>query len=464
MDAFSNIAIEKKVLGSMIFADDVLREVYPTIEEEMFSLSQHRIVFQAIQQMVKSNISVDMITLANTLKSHNVLDAIGGVTFINDLTSRITSFAHIQTDILLLKEYQKKRQLLTICKTTLSRLEYGEDVFDILDKHVERLNEVYVDGDNGEHIITTQQAVLQVVEQMDHNRSNDKVLTGIPTGFYFFDKKTGGLQAGNLIVIAGESSQGKTSLALSITYNATRQGYSGAYYSLEMGSKELVARLMAMNLNRENIKPSDLLYKRLDDDTYSFVLNNANNISNCQIYFDERVNSNLSTIVRSIKILKAKYNIQFAVVDYLQIMTAFTKQNKESELAEIARELKNVAVKERIPIILLSQLARDRINPEPTNSRLRGSGQIEEASDMVLLVYRPEVYGLQYTEDGLQDKDTHGTALIKVSKGRNTGIFNFLVGFNADHTRFYDLREKSSSDPITPNLNFYENSNNEEEF
>lgn len=442
----SSLELEEVVLGSLLLHSDTQDEFITEIKDEIFTASQHRIIFQTMRKMYFEGMDIDVITLTNTLKKNGRLDAIGGVVTLAKLTDRVTSNAHTKNHILFLKQLTIERKLLTYCNTTIARIEQGEDVLDIMDKLVEHINDIYIDNEGNDNVTTTRQAVEQVVKQIEDNRKNDRPVTGIPTGFYWFDQKTGGLQEGNLIVIAGESSQGKTSLALSITYNATMHGFSGAYYSLEMGSKELAARLLSMNVGNENIKPSDMLYKRLDSDTYSLVMEHTEAVSRCQIYFDERVDSKLETIVRSIKMMKAKFNIQFAVVDYLQIMTATSsKTNKEGELAEIARELKNTAKREHIPIILLSQLARDKQNPEPTNARLRGSGQIEEASDLILLVYRPEVYGLQYSEPELKDKSTQGTALIKISKGRNTGVFNFLAGFNANLTKFYDLNPREFS-------------------
>lgn len=435
-----DIDLEKQVLGEILLSRDACEEYLFQLKLEDFTDSNHQIVLVTMQKMEEQNVAVDLISLMTQLKSDNKLSAIGGMWFLSNLQEKATSTAHLGQHINMLKTMTVERKLLVYLSTAMSRLERNEDVYGIMTDHINHLNEVYVNNESNEHIITMKEAVFQVLDQMNENQKGDKELSGVPTGFAYLDKRTGGLQEGNLIVVAGESSQGKTSLALSIAYNAIRQGKSGAYYSMEMSSRELVSRIMAMNIERDSIKPSTLLYKKLDEEQYSAVMNKVSEVCQYKLYFDERTESSLEKILRSISIMKAKYKIDFAVVDYLQIMTAPSKgRTKEEQLAEITRKLKNIAIKEKIPIILLSQLARDRSNPEPTNSRLRGSGQIEEAADIVLLVYRPEVYGLQYSDEDFKDQRTFGTAELKISKGRNTGIFNILVGFNENQTRFYDL-------------------------
>ena len=243
-------------------------------------------------------------------------------------------------------------------------------------------------------------------------------------------------------MIAAESSQGKTSLAMNIATNAAMQGARVAVYSMEMSRMQLAARMVS---GESDVSSSSILYHRLSEAQYLSATEAANRLAVAKIFFDDRATSSMGNILASIRHLKRKENIDGAVVDYLQLLSLSQRSGSTDEqaLAEYARQLKNIAKELGIWVIALSQLNRDKLNPEPNNNRLRGSGQILEAADVVMLLYRPEVYNKDRYPEPFQYVKTEGTAMITISKGRNIGLMQFIVGFDARHTRFYDIDEQS---------------------
>ena len=263
-----------------------------------------------------------------------------------------------------------------------------------------------------------------------------KPLTGTPTGFEKIDVKSGGLQKSDLIIIAGETSQGKTSLAVSIMRNAAYYGAKIAMYSMEMKKEQITARILSME---SGVPANQIMYSRLTDSQIQAIDKGIGKVSGKGIYFDDRSTSNIDTIISSIRYMKLKFGIDGAIVDYLQILNVNMKgANKEQQMGDVARRLKNLAKELDIWIIALSQLNRDNINPVPTLARLRDSGQIAEAADVVMLIYRPEVNKKSYPNE-FSNVETRGTAMIDIAKGRNIGMLRLICGFNACTTCFYNL-------------------------
>lgn len=226
-----------------------------------------------------------------------------------------------------------------------------------------------------------------------------------------------------------------TSLALTFINNAAKQGHKVAMYSMEMKREQCAARLMSMN---SGIPSNQILYSQLDDNYLKQLDSGVNKIYNLPIYFDDNSTSNIDKIIASIRAMKVKHDISGAVIDYLQILNVNQKSfNKEQAMGDVARRLKNLAKELDIWIIALSQLNRDANNPIPTLNRLRDSGQIAEAADMVMFVYRPEVYEKYYPAP-FTNHETKGTAMIDIAKGRNIGLHKFICGFDAKTTKFYE--------------------------
>ena len=231
-----------------------------------------------------------------------------------------------------------------------------------------------------------------------------------------------------------------TSLAIAFALSAAKNGDGVAFYSMEMKKEQIAARMIAIE---SGVPASEIMYSKLDSGRFEAIDRGIGKIYDKPVYFDDRSTSNIDTILASIRTMRLKYGIAGAVVDYLQILSVNMRgSNTEQQMGEAARRLKNLAKELDIWIIALSQLNRDNINPVPTLARLRASGQIAEAADVVALIYRPELYGKFYPEP-FQHASTAGTAMIDIAKGRNIGLMRFLVGFDASTTRFHEINDSA---------------------
>ena len=429
-----NIAIEERVLGILMQFRDAYTEASQIIDESCFYKDEHRIIYNAISELEKAGSKADILTITKYLGKTGELEYVGGAYFLTQIHNKVSSPMLLSQHCIALKELAMYRKLIEIGHH-LVRNGYSqeEDIFELYSTASDMLSQSLSMA--SDTVFTIKEAVKGVTEQMDRNCSGNHQLTGIPTGFKEFDKRSGGLQGSDLVVIAAETSQGKTSLATTITRNASLKGAKIAVYSLEMTKEQLAARLLAIETG---IPANEILYSRMTPQRIEQIHQNISTIYNANIYFDERSTSSIENIMSSIRSLKIKHGIDIAVIDYLQLVGSSRRGlNREQQVADVARSLKNIAKELNINIILLSQLSRDSQSTIPKLSRLRDSGQIEEAADVVIFIYRPEVYGKQYPK-GFENMPVEGTAMIDVAKGRNIGLLRFIVSFNPATTHFFE--------------------------
>lgn len=422
-----NKQIEKLVLGTIIGERGKLDEVREILTQDCFFVQEHGKIYEACCRVSDRGNRPDMMTvyqeLGGTVDILTLTDIIGNSTF------------DVYQHAAILSDLARRRALISIGLYLKSS---GEDeslqTEEIMAEVDGRLSTLYMSG--GDNIRTIDDVIGEVVEQVNTNAKGDAQLLGYPTGFSKFDSRAGGLQPSDLIIIAGETSQGKTALALSMVVNAVKAGAGVGIFSLEMRNTQLVSRMLSPE---SGIPSTAIMYGRLNERQFTMLDTGIGKLSGKRVFFDERSSSNIDTILSSIRTLKKRHNIDGAVIDYLQILNVNMKgANAEQQMGDVARRLKNLAKDLDIWIIALSQLKRDQQSPEPTMNRLRASGQIAEAADIVCLVYRPEEYGRRYPGE-FADKETKGTAMLHFAKGRNIGTMRFMCGFDGATTRFYEL-------------------------
>jgi replicative DNA helicase len=424
-----NTDAERLVLGTIMSDKNALSEVRDLLTEDCFYDDFHKEMFKTIKAIDSRGDRPDIVMVSNEMGKNKDFDL---VRFLE--TTQSFSF-DIYQHAAILHDKSKRRKFFEIGQYLLSNtFSETEDIADVLSKANDMISGVL--QSSVENICTISDAIREVYKQIDKNVAGTTKLTGTPTGFKDFDKKAGGLQKSDLIIIAAETSQGKTSLALSIVGNAALEGSKLAIYSLEMIKEQLAARLMSME---SGIPPNEILYSRLQSMRFEQLDKSIGKIRDTSIFFDDRSTSNIDTIIASIRTMVLKYGIEGVVIDYLQILNVNMKGfNKEQQMADVARRLKNLAKELNIWIIALSQLNRDFNNPVPNLNRLRDSGQIAEAADIVIFIYRPEYYGKSYPEP-FQKFNPKDTAMIDVAKGRNIGLMKFVCLFDKTTTRFKDL-------------------------
>ena len=418
---------EKVVLGTIITESNILDEIRDILPADAFYITKNKEIYQCALDISDRGEHVDIITVVNECQKKKI-----DVTAF-DVAQLQQNYSPIINDhIGILVEKYRRRKLFEI-GAILQSNSYSEvnGISEVLSEVKEKLDGLFTSS--RESVYTIRDAVQSVYDNIDKNLRGSSSLTGNPTGFTLLDKRSGGLQTSDLVIVAADSSQGKTSFAIKLVMNC---GCPVAFYSMEMKKEQIAARMMSIE---SGVPANEILFSKLDSGRIQQIDKGVSRVIENPIYFDDRSTSNIETILASIRMMKIKYGIKGAVVDYLQILNVNMKgSNKEQQMGDVARRLKNIAKELDIWVIALSQLSRDNQNPIPSLTRLRDSGQIAEAADMVILIYRPEVYGKKYPEE-FSSKSTEGTAMIDVAKGRNVGLMKFLVGFDAKTTNFYEL-------------------------
>lgn len=426
---------ERYVIGCLLSFSNAYTIVFPYLDEDCFYNKKCQEVWKMIDSMSKKCIPVDLISVsAELLKRNSTISQIDLIEYSDSATTTVNLEYHAKR----LKELSTRRKFWIIGQNLIKAgITEGVEISEIQQKTMDNFCHVL---DKTDGFSTLTDALQSLNDIILRNASSDSIITGTKTGMTKFDEK-GGLQKSDLIIVAGETSMGKTSLALSMTRNAIENNAKVAFYSMEMTKEQLSARLLSA---KTNIPANNILYSgSLAPSEMRMIDDARGKLPGENLYFDDKSTLNIDSILLSIRMLKMQKNIDGAVIDYLQILNVNSRNgniSREQAMGDASRRLKNLAKELNIWIIALSQLSRDSTNPEPNLNRLRDSGQIGEAADVVILVYRPEYYNRSYPSpyDNKEDYPTEGTAMIDVAKGRNIGTFKFFLGFDKKTTNFYN--------------------------
>lgn len=425
---------EQYVIGSLLVDPTAYTLVSQYLNEDCFYDPMCRDIWKAVDNMGKQGMPIDVISVSAELSKQK-----SNVTALDlmNISAQIASSAHVEYHAIRLQDLGRRRKLWVVGQQ-LSKVGLSEEIL-TADAHQEAIESIGGVFEKADGVFTLDDAMNSLNEIMVKNATVGGVTTGTKTGMERFDEK-GGLQKSDLIIVAGETSQGKTSLALCMTRHAIENGAKVAFYSMEMTKEQLTARLLSA---KTNIPANNILYSgSLAPSEIRMIDDARGKLPGENLFFDDKSTSNIDSILLSIRMLKMQKDIDGAVVDYLQILNVNSRStsfSREQAMGDAARRFKNLAKELNIWIIALSQLSRDSNCPEPNLNRLRDSGQIGEAADVVILVYRAEYYNRAYPApfDNKDDYPTDGTAMIDVAKGRNIGTFKFFMGFNKNTTNFF---------------------------
>lgn len=421
-----NIEAERQVISGFLCNEYLFNAVSTQLSEELFTEYENRKAYKILTELADRGKEIDITEFTKLYMQRR-----GDIT--KFLTGSNTSYEITLQRIDLLKDLAYRRKVYQLCTQGLTTAtDLSADREDIA-KLLASLNETTAD-DNEE--VKSFGEVVKELRADIVERQQGTGERGLMTGLHIFDSRYG-LHTGDLIILGGRTSQGKSSLATTIARNMAIMGVPSAYYSLEMGAKQLTARIMAKDVM---LSSSRMLYDKVNEGELELFDKQAATLSNLPIYYDDKSKTSFRKICLSIRAMVRKHSIKVAIIDYLQILANSVSENREQLIGDMARDLKRLAVEENICVIALSQLARakDKQSPEPTLMEIRGSGQIEEACDMAIFVYRPFVYGIERYKDGSL---TFGTAQLTIAKGRNIGLAQEIVNFNGDLTYFYDKDE-----------------------
>lgn len=430
----NDLKAEQYVIGSLLVDPTAYTLVSQYLDEDCFYEPMCRDIWKAVDNMGKQGMPIDVISVSAELSKQK-----SNVTALDlmNISAQIASSAHVEYHAIRLQDLGRRRKLWVVGQQ-LSKVGLSEEVL-TADAHQEAIESIGGVFEKADGVFTLNDAMNSLNEIMVKNATVGGVTTGTKTGMERFDEK-GGLQKSDLIIVAGETSQGKTSLALCMTRHAIENGAKVAFYSMEMTKEQLTARLLSA---KTNIPANNILYSgSLAPSEIRMIDDARGKLPGENLFFDDKSTSNIDSILLSIRMLKMQKDIDGAVVDYLQILNVNSRStsfSREQAMGDAARRFKNLAKELNIWIIALSQLSRDSNCPEPNLNRLRDSGQIGEAADVVILVYRAEYYNRAYPApfDNKDDYPTDGTAMIDIAKGRNIGTFKFFMGFNKNTTNFF---------------------------
>ena len=426
-----NEEAEKSVLSALLFSNENFYRADEKLKADLFYSEKNKTLFNVIKHIIRGGGVADIISVIHFFQSKK--EKFSWEVFeILEISNYIASdVTFLQNVYILFELYTRRKYWEFGQKLIMSGTDLSISTDDIKLQLTNILNETE-DENSGISSMADANAVL--LKRIETNMSGAES-SSIRTGFRMIDDICG-FQCTDLNVIAAESSQGKTTWLINILVNAAMAGFPSVVYSLEMNAMQLAARI---NAARCNLSSSTIQYKELSSTQYEQVVEATKYTNDLPIYFDDKSTSSFEAIEESIHSIARKGEVKLFAIDYIQILCSTGKiQNQELFLGEVARALKNLAKKYNVCIIILSQLKKNDGDPFPNLERLRGSGQIRDAADNVFFIYRPEVYKKTSYRDFPNVRNVSGTAELIWAKGRNTGMNQCIVGFDAMTTRFYD--------------------------
>lgn len=435
------VDLEEAVLGAIMLEKDAISEIADFLRPETFYKPANQKIYSAIQDLMAQSEPVDIMTVMAKLKKNGQLEEIGGGFYITELTSRVTSSANIEYHARIIQQQYIKRELIRSSANTVAACYSDEtDIFDLLSQS-EFEKDQLLQTITVRKEVTNSELFMETLKEIEKQSENNGGITGIPSGFTDLDRITAGWQRSDLIILAARPGMGKTSLALQCAINASFQfGLAGAVFSLEMSKAQLMRKELAIECDI----PLERFRKgTLSQEDWKNISDKTTEISEAPIHWDDTPGISLIELSAKARRLKRKYDIQYIIIDYLQLMVGKVNRNgnREQEIGQISRGLKGLAKELNIPVIALSQLSRkveERPSKRPMLSDLRESGSIEQDADMVLFLYRPEYYGITEDEAG---GSTDGMAELIIAKHRNGATDDLALQFNKRTTGFADIVE-----------------------
>src|SRR6218665_3681161 len=419
--------LEEAVLGAMMLEKNAFDVVIEILKSECFYVEAHQRIFNAIQGLANKSQPIDILTVAEELRSRNELELVGGAYYVTKLTNAVVSSANIEAHSRIVIQKFIQRELIRISGEIIGdAYEDSTDVFDLLDNAEGKLFEI-TNNHLRKNFDDVSSVLVKTLNRIEEMRTRKDDISGVPTGFPTLDKITYGWQPTDLIILAARPSVGKTAFALNLARSAALNPANPtavAFFSLEMSSSQLVQRILAAE---SEIMLEKIARGKLEDyEMQQLYKKGFEKLSKAPIYIDDSAALNIFELRAKCRRLKNKHNVGIIIIDYLQLMsgTGDRNSNREQEISRISRDLKSLAKELQVPIIALSQLSREvekrkEGNKMPQLSDLRESGAIEQDADLVMFLYRPEYYDVTQDEHGESNKgETH----VKIAKHRNGSL------------------------------------------
>ncbi len=431
-----NLDAEQSVLGAILLDNTALSKAFELITEEDFYRGAHRLIYQAMVELADSNEVVDQITLTAILKSKGQLEQVGGGAYVAELVQAVPSASNIRYHCKIIREKALLRGLIRTATEVITRgydeVGQSDDLLEYAEREIFKLAQ----GRLGRSFIPLNQIIKESIEIIDRLYNRKEKITGVPTGFRELDDLTAGLQASDLIIIAGRPSMGKTSLVLSMAEHAAiRAEMSVGIFSLEMSKSQLVLRMLS---SQAHLDSHALRTGQLTEKDWRSLCDGADRLERAKIFIDDSGALTVQQMRGKARRLMAEQGLDLLIIDYLQLMQGRSdSESRQQEISDISRALKALAKELDIPVVALSQLSRaveNRTDKRPVLSDLRESGAIEQDADVVMFIYRDEVYNPDTEEKGIAD--------ILVRKHRNGPTGDRQLYFQDRYAKFADLERR----------------------
>ncbi|MGB3339978.1 MAG: replicative DNA helicase [bacterium] len=429
-----SLEAEEAVIGAMLLDSQALPKVMEILNESNFYSPANQKIYRAILYLFGENVASDLVTVTNWLKQNKMLDDIGGPEYLSNLVANVLTTANVEHHARVVLDKAIKRNVIqTSMELLKNSFEDSQTAAELVDFAQNSVFQIKESGLRKEpvHIRSYITGILEAAEAM----RGERMITGVETGYFKLDEMTSGFQKGDFIVIAGRPSMGKTAFALNVAgYAAIEHSVPVGIFSLEMSGEALVQRLLC---SEARVSLRNLRRGMLRNEDWVNLATAAGNLDKAPIYIDDSATLSIYELKAKARRLKAENDIGVLIIDYLQLLEGpktFRSSSRTQEISEISRALKALAKELSIPLLVVSQLSRmpeHRTDKRPFLADLRESGAIEQDADVVIFIYREEVYN--------RETDKKGIAEILLAKQRNGPTGMLELGFKGDYTLFDNI-------------------------
>ena len=433
--------IEAALVSAIITSPDNIYSCIQLLNSDCFYTNKYRVVWDALIDMHKNASVIDVPKLYQYLKDNNQLDEIGGAADIAGLTNKYFTHDVPGYSKILYQKYMRREAIKKASKLLRSSFDESNDIFDVLTNTKESL--ISILSPDVSRVNTAHSIINNNLMHLKENIGKYQEVTGIPTGYEHFDKRTGGCGAGWLMIIGGRPAMGKTTFVLNVAWNAYKHfNKSGMFFSGEMSSKQISHLIMA---TESGIPAADIKKNRVSQFQLEAMFDTFREKKKNVFLIDDTANPALTHILAEATKAKMQHDIDFVIIDYIQLVKA-TGASRHLEVGKISRELKALARNLNIPVIALAQLSRaveNRPNKKPQLSDLKESGDIEQDADVVSFLYRPEYYGIEKDNDGMS---LEGVTYLITKKNRHGEVGTDLLHMNKKTSSFemFDVEGQQS--------------------
>lgn len=434
-----NLEMERSLLAALMSIDESFEKIDTIVTANDFYGERHKRIFEAISHLARVNEPYDTLMVHDYLGRQNQLSLVGGEEYLTQINQSTGTYFNLISYAEKVREFSVYRQLIKSANQMLNLAYHPKkqsvtDILDMVEADIFRIGESYANGSSKSGPKKVDEVLVNVVNRLQELKLSDGSMTGLDTGFQELNNKTLGLQNSDMIIVAARPSMGKTTFAMNIAQAALMKGEPVAVFSMEMPAESIVMRLMSA---WGGIHQGRLRSGTMDEQEWASFMNAATVLQDAHLYIDDRNNLSPSEVRSTCRRLAKNHEngLGLIIIDYLQLMKVpGMENNRVGEISEISRSIKALAREMNCPVIALSQLNRsleNRPNKRPVMSDLRESGQIEQDADLILFIYRDEVY---YPDKS----DNKGLAEIIIGKQRNGGLGKVPLRFIGEYTRFED--------------------------